>query len=256
MLLPIFGPIGINAYGLCIAAGVVAALILAYREKSTSWGKYISQDTLITLINLGIISGIAGGRALSIIADHDQIDSWVDVFAFWDGGFSVLGSVIAITITISIYAIIKKLSLLAILDFFGLYAPLVQAFGRLGCYFAGCCHGIPTTLPWGITYIDPLSLAPLCVPLHPTQLYNVIALLALFIGLRYLSHKNPQQGLIFALSLAGLSVARFITDFWRGDRGILIPCGPIDLSTNQILSLFIIGFAVLVLVLRNSRHKK
>lgn len=256
MLVHIFGPISIQAYGLCIAAGVLVALILAYYQKNASWRKYISQDTLISLINIGIIAGVAGGRLLSIIADHDQIDSWTDVFAFWDGGFSVLGSVIAITVTISIYAIIKKLPLSAILDFFGLYAPLVQAFGRLGCYFAGCCHGIPTTLPWGITYTDPLALAPLCVPLHPTQLYNVIALLALFALLSLLTRKRPSQGVIFALSLAGLSLARFITDFWRGDRGLLIPVGAIELSTHQIISLFIIGFAMLVLVVRLIRCRK
>lgn len=254
MSLTIFGPIAIHVYGVCIALGVIVALILAYRQRW--WERYVSQDMLIMLINLAVIAGIIGGRALSVITDYDQIDSWVDILAFWDGGFSVLGSIIAITLTIGIYATIKKLSLLAILDFFGLYAPLVQAFGRIGCYFAGCCHGSPTNLPWGITYTDPLSLAPLCIRLHPTQLYNTFALLLLFSLLTLFMRKQPRHGSIFAFSLVGLSLIRLITDFLRGDRGMLFPCGQIELSTNQIISLFIIVFAITILVVRHIRTKK
>jgi phosphatidylglycerol---prolipoprotein diacylglyceryl transferase len=255
MSLNIFGPIAIHTYGLCIAAGVVAALVLAYNNRS--WQKYITQDMLITLINLSIIAGIVGGRALSIMVDYDQIDGWTDVFAFWDGGFSVLGSIFAIIMVIGIYAKIKKLSLLIILDFFGLYAPLVQAFGRLGCYFAGCCHGAPTSLPWGITYTDPLSLAPLCTPLHPTQLYNVVALVATFLVLNTLARRHPNHGTIFSLSLMSLALVRFITDFWRGDRGLLAPCGPVDISTHQAISILLILFAILVFVIARyrTRHK-
>lgn len=254
MIIPIFGPIAIHPYGLCIAVGVVVALLLAYRNRS--WQKEISHDTLITLINMSIIAGIVGGRALSILTDADQIDSWLDVFAFWDGGFSVLGSALAIIIVLGLYALIKKVSLFAILDLFGLYAPLVQAFGRMGCYFAGCCHGSPTTLPWGITYTDPLSLAPLCTPLHPTQLYNVVLLTLLFFWLLWYTHKKPHPGKIFAWSLGGLSLIRFGTDFWRGDRGLLVPCGPVDLSTHQAISILLILFAILMFVVARYRARR
>jgi phosphatidylglycerol:prolipoprotein diacylglycerol transferase len=254
MIIPLFGPFAIHPYGLCIALGVSIALVLMLRAGPGQAA--IPRDDLFNLINLSILAGIVGGRALSIAADYDQLDSWADLFAFWDGGFSILGSILAIVICVCVYAMIKKLSILAILDLFGLYAPLVQAFGRIGCYFAGCCHGIPTTQPWGITYTDPLSLAPLCIKLHPTQLYNVALLLFLFAGLIFMARRHPYPGTVFGWSILVLGLIRFATDFWRGDRGLLLPCGPLTLSTNQILSGLFMLFAVLLLVLARHRARR
>lgn len=253
MTFPIFGPIAIHPYGICIALGVIVALLLASRNNT--WQKQINRDQLITLINISIIAGIVGGRILSILTEDEQIDSWTDAFALWDGGFSVLGSVLAITVSIGLYALIKKISIFAVLDIFGLYAPLVQAFGRIGCYLAGCCHGSPTELPWGITYTNPLSLAPLCIPLHPTQLYNVILLVILFVGMLIYANHKPYPGKLFAWSLGGISLIRFGTDFWRGDRGLLIPCGSLDLSMNQLISIIILLFAILILTFARYRER-
>src|ERR1044071_4546755 len=57
--------------------------------------------------------------------------------------------------------------------------------GRLGCLMAGCCYGKPTTVPWAITFTNPVASlnvgTPLQVPLHPTQLYDAGAELIILI---------------------------------------------------------------------------
>ena len=69
-----------------------------------------------------------------------------------------------------------------------LFAPgiaLGHVVGRLGCLMAGCCYGTPTTMPWAITFTNPLAASnvgtPLGIPLHPTQLYDAGAELLILI---------------------------------------------------------------------------
>lgn len=241
MILNIFGPISIHTYGMCIATGVFIAIFLALKDIALQ--KIITKNDLFCLVNIAIIAGIIGGRLLYILVDEDALDNWLDAFALWDGGFSVLGSIVAIILCVGGYAFWHKIQLPYLFDLVGLYGPLIQAFGRMGCYFAGCCHGTPTTLPWGITYTDPLSYAPLCTRLHPTQLYNVIALAGLFFILKYLSKRNKlPSGSLFFLSMIGISFIRFFTDFWRGDRILISTIGGYWISGHQIISLGLMLF--------------
>lgn len=256
MILNVFGPISIQTYGVCIAMGVLVAIFMALKDIATQ--KIITKNDLFSLVNLAIISGVIGGRLLYLAVDDDAIGNWYDAFALWDGGFSVLGAMIAIILCVVWHAWYHNISPLYLFDLVGLYGPLVQAFGRMGCYFAGCCHGTPTTLPWGITYTDPLSYAPLCTRLHPTQLYNVLALLILFFSLKFLTHaKHLPSGLLFCISLVGISFIRFFTDFWRGDRILISNIGGWWISGHQIISLglmflFCIGAIVILVRKRKS----
>ncbi|MBM4306741.1 MAG: prolipoprotein diacylglyceryl transferase, partial [Deltaproteobacteria bacterium] len=110
-------------------------------------------------------------------------------------------------------------------------------FGRIGCFFAGCCYGKETSLPWGITFTDPNSLARLNINLHPTQVYEAIASLALFLFLDWKRKKKTFEGQVFWLFLLLYSVIRFLIEFWRDDpRGFLF--GEI-FSTSQGIGIFL-----------------
>ncbi len=95
----------------------------------------------------------------------------------------------------------SKNSLFESLDIVAIYAPLLQSIARIGCLFAGCCHGIATTVPWAISYNDPTSFAPLGIPLHPTQIYSSLLLFGIFLILRFVATKPQPAGKILTLYL-------------------------------------------------------
>ena len=137
---------------------------------------------------------------------------------------------------------VKGLSFRKVADLIGAAAPLALAVMRLGCLQHGCCYGKPTDLPWGIVFTDPQSAVwrrYLGTPLHPTQVYELLAAAALFSGAHFLVLPRVKDGrlprgsvLVFFLALYG--VLRFFIEFLRGsDPGIYRPYG---LTTAQVLA--------------------
>ena len=120
-----------------------------------------------------------------------------------------------------------------------------QVIGRWGCYFAGCCYGVPTDLPWGITFMDERSLAPLNIALHPTQIYLSLNALLIFSVLIWFRKRKSFDGQLFWLYGTLYSVGRFIIEFFRGDeRGFAVEN---ILSTSQFIGLFALAISVFML---------
>ena len=122
------------------------------------------------------------------------------------------------------------------------FAPAIMlgaTAGRVGCFLAGCCYGVPTTQPWGVTF----SMAE--GPVHPTQLYDAFLALTVGVVLLWRFGRRRFDGENLALLLMVYPLARSITEIFRGDpeRGMVGP-----LSTSQAISvpLFVVG-AVLFL---------
>lgn len=176
--------------------------------------KLVSKDQLIALLNYSIIGGLLGGRVLHLLVDWSQYSSWVEWFAFWQGGLSVLGSAVGIFLVLFFFTLHSQVPFWKLLDRIALYAPLAQAFGRVGCFSAGCCYGCMTTCSWGVF----LCQDGACSLVHPVQLYNVAALLLVFVLLLFLDRYFLRPGVLSLLSLGGIFLVRGVTDFWRGDR--------------------------------------
>jgi phosphatidylglycerol:prolipoprotein diacylglycerol transferase len=216
VLLHIYGPFAINAYGASIALGLIIALFLA--SKDTRRIGLISNEQALSLLSWTVLSALAGARLFYALVEPTSITTWYDLLAFWQGGGTELGSIICASLAIIVYLSITKIPLLPILDITATYAPLLQAFGRLGCLFAGCCFGAPSNLPWAITYTNPFTLAPLNIPLHPTQLYASGVFMIIFFIMKWFSSKPTRPGLCFVFYLMLTSLNRFVIDFWRNDR--------------------------------------
>ena len=121
--------------------------------------------------------------------------------------------------------------------------PLFHAFGRVGCFLAGCCYGIPAPLPWlGVVFPAGAVEAPGGVPLLPVQLYEAVGCFLLFLLLDRLAQRGWPGDRLLALYLALYAAARFGLEFLRGDaaRGFLGP-----LSTSQVFSLGVLAVLLL-----------
>ncbi len=204
--------IGLHWYGFWVALGVAVWFFLVLFDVRVR--AIVSKDQIINLLNVSIVAGLFGGRLLHVLINWQEYSTWIEVFAFWQGGLSVLGSVFGVLWAVWFFAWRHGLPLLRLLDGMLVYAPLAQAFGRIGCFSAGCCYGCPTGCLIGVaTCVDGAYSV-----VHPVQLYNVALLLVFFVALRGASFVLRSPGVLTCLSLFGLLMVRFVTDFWRGDR--------------------------------------
>ena len=123
---------------------------------------------------------------------------------------------------------------------------LGQAIGRFACFLNGDAYGIPTTLPWGVTFTNPESMAPLGVPLHPTQVYEMGLNLILFGLLWWWRRRIRFDGQLFLLYVGGYGIIRFIVENFRGDQ---LQYGG-GISAAQTLSLLVLITAATLLTIR------
>ena len=256
-LIHLYGPFAIRSYGLMISIGLLLFILLLKRHP-----KYKAMhlgDQIIDITIIGIVAGLLGGRLLYTMSEPEALHSIPDFFAFWQGGFSILGCILGVLFTVPWYLRYLKAPIVPLLDLIALHAPLLQSVSRLGCFFAGCCYGEPTTNWWGVIYHDPQSTAPLGICIHPTQLYSAFLLLAIFALLYFvLQYHCTKPGQLTALYLMLVSGERFVVDFWRADRIFYAPLLNTGLSINQLISLGIASgaFILFLWVTYNKRIAK
>lgn len=217
VLLHIYGPLSIHAYGLCIAIGGLLSFVLLTKDKKMQ--ALASEQTMVTILQIILVSGFLGGRILDIFSQPELLSDPLFVLKFWEPGLSILGAILGSTGALAFYLYYKKIPLLSLLDRISLYAPLAQSFGRVGCFFAGCCYGLPTTLRLSVTYNHPNNLAPLNCALHPSQLYSALLLLIIFACLYFfVQHRTKKPGQLLFSYLFATGIERFLIDFIRWDR--------------------------------------
>jgi len=217
----------------------------------------ISKGQLLDSISVMVLTGIIGARILYLFCNINYMSSIWDIIAVWDGGFSLMGSIISILIVLPLYLTYFKIPVLAFFDVLASYGALFEAIARIGCLFAGCCYGKPTTAPWAIAYTDKSIDVSTDVYLHPTQLYSAFFLFAIFlivilIGRRL--YRKPGQLLMFYLILTGTE--RFLVDFFRGDREFFGNNYFDVFSIHQYLALLVIGVALFgFLVIKKKQYE-
>ena len=141
-----------------------------------------------------------------------------------------------------------------------MFAPgiaLGHVVGRFGCFFAGCCFGKPTTLPWAVTFTNAFAAqnvgTPIGVPLHPVQIYEA-AIEAVILGFLLLTERRGRrfEGRTFWLYMLLYAISRFILEFFRGDeRGVVGM-----LSTSQFISVVLAPLSIGMLVFLARRGDK
>lgn len=253
-LLHIYGPIAINTYGTTIALALLVFLWLLSKHPLRNT-RFKDVDIVQVLI-VGILLGVAGGRALFLFANIYHITSFLDVIDIWNGGFSVLGSVLSIVLFLPLYLRAHAIPVLPFFDWISIYAPLLQGLSRFGCFFAGCCYGKPTSLAWGIVYQAADTFAPQGICMHPTQLYSAGLLLVIFSFMYFFAqHSLKKTGQLVTLYLILISFERFTVDFWRDDQEFFKTPALQILTFNQWVCVMIASIASISFWYFSTRNK-
>ncbi len=232
------GSFRIYSYGVFVAIGFLAALWVSGREIAR---RGMDREKFFDMGFWVVLSAIVGARMFHVLVYWRQYAEapW-EIFKLWNGGLVFYGGFIAATAVCILYLRKHRMPFLPVADASALGIPLGLAFGRLGCTSAGCCFGKPTTLPWAVTFTDPACLAPLHVPLHPTQIYESIGGFAIFGFLYVTRDRFKTPGMLFWTMLILYGAARSFFEIFRDDpRGFLGP-----FSESQVISAVLITYAI------------
>jgi phosphatidylglycerol:prolipoprotein diacylglycerol transferase len=226
-----FGSFRVYAYGFFVVVGfcVAAALSVLKIRKS---GIKLPLENVADLFFYTALSAFLGSRILFILINFDVYRQHpLQMFKIWEGGLVFYGGLIPAAMVAFGYMRWHRLPAWKLADLISPSIALGLSFGRIGCFFAGCCYGRETSLPWAVVFKNPDSLALLNIPLHPTQLYDAANGLAIFLFLSWMSKRKTFDGQIFWLFVFLYSITRFFIEIFRGDpRGFLF--GDL-LSTSQ-----------------------
>jgi phosphatidylglycerol:prolipoprotein diacylglycerol transferase len=247
------GSFAVPTYGVLVAVGLILGLYVAARL-----GQHEGMDR-DTLFNFGVylaLAGILGSKAALLIQERERYWSnpgqLFSLSTLQSGGIFYGGLILAILFAIW-YTHRYRLSFLKLGDVFAPGVAIGHSLGRLGCFAAGCCWGEPTSQPWGVTFTDPHAHetvgVPLNVALHPTQLYEAAADLAIFLFLYSQFRKKQFDGQILGWYLFLYSIARFVIEIFRSHEidAVLWQGG---LSAAQGISVVLFGIGVWLLWFR------
>ncbi|OPX39006.1 MAG: prolipoprotein diacylglyceryl transferase [Desulfobacteraceae bacterium 4484_190.1] len=245
------GPFTIHTYGFVVALGFLTGLMVTVRIGKSEG---IDQQQVMDMGFVMILSAIIGSRLFYVVMNISFFRCHlIDIFKVWQGGLVFSGGIVTVILVMFRYVKRHGLSLMKICDMWAPGTAIGQAIGRIGCFMAGCCYGRPTDAKWGVVFSDPHSLAPLNIPLHPTQLYSSISGFIIFLILMIIHAKKKFDGQVFLWLLILHSTARLFIERFRGDdRGIFFNTG---MSDTQFVTIIILISSVVALIVIKSRMK-
>lgn len=246
------GPLTIHFYALCIIAGVAVAIWLGDKRLRAAFlnTEHVVADVAIFAVPAGVI----GGRLYHVATTPEKYfgasGSPADIVKIWQGGLGIWGAIAlgALGAFLAYRRLQSKRELPKFTHFLDALAPgllLAQAIGRWGNWFNGELFGRPLDAPWALSI--PPSLRPAGFSrfetFHPTFLYESIWMAALAVALIAIGKRLP-IGAIFALYVAGYSLARFFIEGLRIDQAYTFN----GLRLNQYVALLIFSASCVVLV--------
>lgn len=222
-----FGHIAIPTYGVCTALGLLLALAVSL---ATAKRAGLNAEKVWNLELLAILTALFAARLLMVLA-HPHLfrrnPFWllglVTLPNLW---FALGGAVVGLAAAV-LYALAEGLPVLRTADAIAPAAALVFCLNRIGAFCGGSAWGTPTRLPWGVVYRSPVAYlwyrVPLGVRLHPVQVYDAAASLAIFILLVWMLRRgSARSGEIAGAWLFLYGVIRFFLEFLRGDPSRLL----------------------------------
>jgi phosphatidylglycerol:prolipoprotein diacylglycerol transferase len=256
----------LHTYGLLIATAFIVGLYLAGRGAQRAG---LDKDRVGDLVFWILIAGMVGSRLLFIVVNWDDYaKDPVSVFYFWKGGLVFYGGFIGAAVVSYFYMKKHGMPFFAYADVLVPCVSLGHAIGRLGCFAAGCCWGGACDThfalaarfpPEALAYQSQLTQhlinagSATTVPVHPTQLYESLGELCIFVILMFWRTRKRFNGELLALYLVLYAPLRSLVETFRGDeeRGRVFNfLGPWarnawwNLSTSELISVGMFAFGV------------
>ncbi len=240
----------IPSYGLMITIGVITANIVALCILRKYRNEYDLND-FIVLEGYCLLGAMIGAKLLYLMVSFRSIE-WSRITelgylnGLMQGGFVFYGGLIGGLLALFVAAKVHHLDAMKYIRRFIFLIPMIHGFGRIGCFMAGCCYGIPYH-GFGAVVFPEESFAVPGVELFPVQIVEAVCLLVIALLMLFLQGKYG-FGHTLELYLILYGILRFILEYFRYDdaRGSLG-----SLSTSQWISILLVASAIAMIVLFN-----
>ena len=249
------GFLHIKTYGACMALGFLAAWqVLSWLCRRA--GR--ASDALTGLVTWMMVCGVVGARAAYVIEHwHQEFAAHPErIIRVDQGGLMFYGGLILAIGVFLLWCRLKKERILPLADMMTTVIPLGHAFGRIGCFFYGCCYGRVSQAACAVSFprgspawyeqtsaglINSSAQASLTV--LPTQLFEAAAVATLFAVLVfvYIRFWKSRPGFTTGIYLIGYALIRFGMEVLRGDPRAAI--GPLSIGQTISLALLLTGVA-------------
>jgi phosphatidylglycerol---prolipoprotein diacylglyceryl transferase len=235
-------PITIHFFELLIGVGLIFAFI-GLDAELRHWPKKTA-DTLFMAATISLIVGVIGANRATTFLLSNSLWETGQIHSSYSG-FSFLPGLLIGVVTFILIARWFRLPLLASFNSMIPSLVIAHAFGRIGCFFGGCCFGAPTHCSLAIVF-PPTSAASRTfgfpVGVHPTQLYEAVLLFCIWFVTKHIV-RNELRVTIYLLAYG---TGRFAVEFIRGDERGSIPAFEF-LSPSQLISIGMVVTGILLL---------
>jgi len=247
--------INIRSYAICILIGIIAAAVMTH-SRLTKRGA--ESGVVLDIIIWAIPFGIVGARLFHVFthpADYFAGQELWHIFAVWEGGIAIFGSLIGGAIGAYIGCRVTGVRFWTFADALAPGLLLAQAFGRFGNWFNHELFGVPTDVPWGLEIESTNSAYPTGLPegtlFHPTFAYEVIwntlgVLFLLWAGKKF----SLQWGKLFALYLVWYGAGRIVWETIRIDPSEIF----FGIRTNVWAAIFAVLLGIIIFAVQSRRH--
>lgn len=236
------GDFEITSFGVLVAVGALVGIWLFGRELARSRLPTDATDAAVA----GVIGGLIGAKVLWTLEFLGE--GPVTALLFSRGGLSWFGGLIGGVGTGLWMLRRRKVPVVRALAAATPALAVGHAIGRIGCFMVGDDYGRPSNLPWAIAF--PEGLPPTSVPVHPTQIYEAVALAGVAWVLIWWRRKGVADAVVLGRYLVLAGSVRFAIEFIRVNLRVL---GPLTLAQLIALSLVVAG---LTMILRNPQSGK
>ncbi|MEZ5290900.1 MAG: prolipoprotein diacylglyceryl transferase [Vicinamibacterales bacterium] len=228
------GTFEITSFGVLVAIGAAVGLWLFDRERQASH----LPDGALDAAMAGIVGGLAGAKLVWAIEHAGRVGPFFELLfsrggLSWFGGFA--GGLAAGLVTLRRH----RIPVLRVLATAAPALAVGHAIGRIGCFFVGDDYGTPSTLPWAVAF--PEGLPPTTTPVHPTQLYEMAALLPIAWLLLRMRRHGRSDRVVFGTYLVLTGTTRFFVELLRVRTPIV---GPFSIAHVFSLAAVVLGLAL------------
>ncbi|NLL91463.1 MAG: prolipoprotein diacylglyceryl transferase [Ruminococcaceae bacterium] len=240
-------------YGLLVLTGFVAGVVfMVFNAKHRN----ISKLDAFLLSLFCIIGALIGAYLLYIVLMLPDIINCIRInrtdlvrAVVFSGGLVYYGGVAGGFSGFYFYTSKYRINKTDSADIIAPSLSLGHVFGRIGCFFAGCCYGVESER-FGIAFSES-PIAPNGIKLLPVPLYEAAAEVLIAAISYFLMRKSKKGSAVFSYLLL-YPAFRFIIEFWRGDkyRGIFF-----GLSTSQWISIFVFTASLLTLIFKSLKSQ-